>query len=242
MSNPNDVNATPDAQSVSPGVQGVKSPARRQFFALATAIGGAAFAGALFQPASADLVAKLGRIFYLDPTVLNFAFAIEELQADFFSRVTRASGYTQLDGQLRSAIGLMSVQDETHRELLESLRPAFQARNAGTFETPNTVESRRPRFFTYPALGNRDQILKTALDIKENSLFTYHGAAALIGNKKLLSTAVAIAGVEGRHTAILRELSGLDPVPAPFEGAITAQAAGNYFARYGLKGGAPQQS
>ncbi len=222
--------------------EGVKSPARRQFFALATAIGGVAFAGALFQPARADLVAKLGRIFYLDPTVLNFAFAIEELQSDFFSRVTRASGYNQLDVSQRSAFGLMGQQDEAHRQLLESLRPEFQARNAGTFESLNTSESRRPRLFTYPALSSREQILKTALDIKENSLFTYHGAAALIGNKKLLSQAVAIAGVEGRHVAILRELVGLDPVPAPFEGAITAQAAGNYFARYGLKGGAPQQS
>lgn len=222
--------------------EGVKSPARRQFFALATAVGGAAFAGALFQPARADLVAKLGRIFYLDPTVLNFAFAIEELQSDFFSRVTRSSGYNELSAAQRSAFGLMGQQDEAHRELLESLRPAFQARNAGTFETPNTSESRRPRLFTYPALGSREDILKTALDIKENSLFTYHGAAALIGNKTLLTKAVAIAGVEGRHVAVLREIVGLDPVPAPFEGAITAQAAGNYFARYGLKGGAPQQS
>lgn len=241
MSNSND-SALPDAESVSSGAQGVKSPARRQFFALATAIGGTAFAGALFQPARADLVAKLGRIFYLDPTVLNFAFAIEELQTDFFSRVTRAPGFNQLDGELRSAMSLIGSQDDTHRGLLESLRPEFQARDAGTFETPNTSESRRPRFFTYPSLRNRDDILKTAIDIKENSLFTYHGAAALLGSKKLLTTAVAIAGVEGRHVAVLRQLSGLDPVPAPFEGAITAQAAGNYFARYGLKGGAPQQS
>jgi hypothetical protein len=225
-----------------PDAQGVKSPARRQFFALATAVGGAAFAGALFQPARADLVAKLGRIFYLDPTVLNFAFAIEELESDFFSRVTRASGYNQLPPNVRSAFGLMGLQDDAHRELLESLRPEFQARNAGTFETPNTSASRRPRIFSYPSLNTRDQVLQTALDIKENALFTYHGAAALIGSKKLLGQAVAIAGVEGRHVSVLREMLGLDPVPAPFEGAITAQAAGNYFARYGLKGGAPQQS
>lgn len=219
---------------------GVQSPARRQFFALATAIGGAAFAGALFRPARADLVASLGKIFYLDPTVLNFAFAIEELEADFFSRVTRSPGYNLLSAPVRSAFGLMGEQDEAHRELLNTLRDEFQARDAGTFETPNTSEPRPMRLFTYPSLKTREQILNTALDIKENALFTYHGAASLLGNKKLLGQAVAIAGVEGRHVAVLRELSGLDPVPAPFEGAITAQAAGNHFARYGLKGGAPQ--
>jgi len=236
MSNPSkDGLLAPDAGSV-------KSPARRQFFALATAVGGVALANAIYHPAQADIVATLGKIFYLDPTVLNFAFAIEELQTDFFSRVTRSGGYNELSGEQRALFSLMGAQDQTHKELLESLRPEFQAKDAGTFETYNASESRRPRLFTYPALGNRDQVLKTALDIKENALFTYHGAASLLGSKKLLTQAVGIAGVEGRHAASLRQLMGLDPVPAPFEGAKGAEAQGNYFARYGLKGGAPQQS
>jgi len=225
-----------------PDAGSVKSPARRQFFALATAVGGVALASAIYHPAQADIVAKLGKIFYLDPTVLNFAFAIEELEADFFNRATRSGGYNQLSAEQRSVFGLIGAQDQAHKDLLESLRGEFQAKDAGTFETYNASESRRPRLFHYPALGTRDEVLKTALDIKENALFTYHGAASLLGNKKLLGTAVAIAGVEGRHVAALRQLMGMDPVPAPFEGAKGAEAQGDYFARYGLKGGAPQQS
>jgi len=225
-----------------PDAGSVKSPARRQFFALATAVGGVALANAIYHPAQADIVNKLSKIFYLDPTVLNFAFAVEELEADFFNRVTRSGGYDALSGEQRALFSLIAVQDETHKELLESLRPEFQAKDAGTFETYNTSESRRPRIFTYPALSTRDEVLKTALDIKENALYTYHGAVGLVGNKKLLAKAVAIAGVEGRHASALRQLMGMDPVPAPFEGAKGAQAQGDYFARYGLKGGAPQQS
>ncbi len=223
-----------------PSDSGVKSPARRQFFALATAVGGVALAGALYKPAQADIVASLGKIFYLDPTVLNFAFAIEELEADFFARSFRTMGYQQLSGAERGAFSIFAGQDENHKELLESLRGHYNAKNAGTFESLNTSESRPPRIFTYPPLGSREELLNTALDIKENALFTYHGAAGLIKDKKLLAIAVSIAGVEGRHVAVLREMMGLDPVPAPFEGAITAQLAGRKFAKYGLKGGAPQ--
>ena len=224
------------------GVEGVKSPARRQFFALATAVGGVALAGAIYKPAQADIVATLGRIFYLDPTVLNFAFAIEELQADFFARAFRTAGYRQLSGAERTAFTTMASQDETHKMILGELRTVTGAKDAGSFETLNASESRRPRIFSYPMLNSRDNLLKTALDIKENSLFTYHGAASLVRDKKLLSTAVAIAGIEGRHVMILRDVMGMDSVPAPFEGAITATTAGNKFAKYGLKGGAPQQS
>lgn len=220
--------------------EGVKSPARRQFFALATAVGGVALAGALYKPAQADVVASLGKIFYLDPTVLNFAFAIEELEADFFARAFRAPGFQQLSGPERAAFSVFASQDESHKETLEMLRGPFNAKNAGTFESLNASESRRPRIFSYPPLGSRDDLLKTALDIKENALFTYHGAVGLVKNKKLLGVAAAIAGVEGRHVAVLRDMMGMDPVPAPFEGAITAQVAGRKFATYGLKGGAPQ--
>ena len=224
------------------GAQGVKSPARRQFFALATAVGGVAFAGAIYKPAHADIVATLGKIFYLDPTVLNFAFAIEELESDFFARATSTRGYTQLSGAESAALSLMGSQDTAHKELLYKFRDAIGAKDAGSFETLNASESRRPRIFTYPELDSREALLKTALDIKENALFTYHGAVGLLGNKSLLLTAVAIAGIEGRHAVMLRDALGLTPIPTPYEGAISATVAGNRFARYGLKGGSPQQS
>lgn len=224
------------------GDNGVKSPARRQFFALATAVGGVALAGALYRPAQADIVAGLGKIFYLDPTVLNFAFAIEELEADFFARATTSKGYGELMGAERNAFATMANHDLAHKELLYSLRFQMHAKDAGTYETLNASESRRPRIFSYPPLGSREALLQAALDIKENALFTYHGAVGIVRNKKLLGIAAAIAGVEGRDVAILRDALGMDPVPAPFEGAITAQVAGRKFAKYGLKGGAPQQS
>ena len=216
------------------------SATRRQLLTMATATCGVTIAAALFNPARADLVAKIGKLFYLDSIVLNFAFEMEELEQDLYSRLTRSKGYASLTGQERNIIALMASQDTEHYQVLKAARDAFGYQDAGESETPNTFASRRPRAFNYPSLSTREDILNTALDVKETVLFGYHGAVGIVRNKKLLSTAAAIAGVEGRHAAILRQAVGLEPVPAAFEGAYGAQNTGYKLAKYGFKGGAPR--
>ena len=216
------------------------SATRRQLLAMATATCGVTVAASLFNPARADLVAKIGGLLYLDPTVLNFAFEMEELQRDFYSRAARTRGYAALGGTERNLIALFAQQDAEHFSILNAARDALGFQDAGTFETRNTVSSRRPRMFTYPGLNSREDLLNAALDIKETVLFGYHGAVGVVRNKDILKTAAAIAGVEGRHAAILRKAVGIDPVPAPFEGAYAAQHTGYKLAKYGFKGGAPR--
>lgn len=213
---------------------GVKSPARRQILAMATALGGAAFAGALFNPARADLVAAVGKIFYLDPIVLNFALELEELEADFFSRATSSFGFAGLDERQKNIMFNIAVQDKAHFEQIGKIRSLRGERAARA----NQASSTRPKFFKFGSLNTKDDLLTTALDIKENSLFAYHGAVGLLKDPGLLTVAAGIAGVEGRHAAALRESMGMDPVPAPYEGALEAQVSGRKLARYGFVGGA----
>lgn len=228
-------NTMPDANAAPVALEtGVKSPARRQLLTLATAVGGAAFAGALFNPARADLVAAVGKIFYLDPIVLNFALELEELQADFFSRATSSFGFAGLDERQKNVIFNIAAQDKAHFEQLGKIRSLRGDRAARS----NQASSARPKFFKYGSLNTKDQLLTAALDIKENGLFAYHGAVGLLKDPGLITTAASIAGVEGRHTAALRETMGLDPVPAPYEGALEAQVSGRKLARYGFVGGA----
>ncbi len=216
------------------------SATRRQLLTMATATCGVTIASALFNPARADLVAKIGKLFYLDSIVLNFAFEMEELEQDIYTRLTRSKGYASLTGQERNIITLMASQDAEHYQILNAARDAFGYKDAGESETLNTFASRRPRAFKYPSLSTREDILNTALDVKETVLFGYHGAVGIVRNKKLLSTAAAIAGIEGRHAAVLRQVVGLKPSTAPFEGAYGAQTTGYKLAKYGFKGGAPR--
>jgi hypothetical protein len=221
----------------------VASPARRQLLALGTAICGAGLASALLDSHAAhasDLVAKLGKILYLDPIVLNFAFEMEELEKSFFSGLPSTSGYGELSGSERNILNTCAEQDAVHFEKLGDLRDKFGYKGGGHFEYENSYETRRPRTFQFPNLTSRDDVLRTSIELKETVLFAYHGAVGLLHDKTILSTAAAIAGVEGRHAAVLRQAYGWDPVTAPFEGALTAEDAGNKLKTYGFKGGSIQ--
>ena len=219
---------------------GEMSSTRRQLIAMATVTCGATVAAAMFKPAQADLVAKIGKLFYLDSIVLNFAFEMEELQKDLYGSLSRSKGYGYLSGEERNLIALFAQQDADHFEVLNAARDAFGYKDAGSNETLNTFASRRPRIFKYPRLSSREDVLNTALDVKETVLFGYHGAVGIVRSKDLLKTAAAIAGVEGRHAAVLRQVVGLKPSTAPFEGAYAAQQTGYKLAKYGFNGGAPR--
>ncbi len=223
-------------------VQGLTamSSTRRQLIAMATVACGATVASAMFKPAQADLVAKIGKLFYLDSIVLNFAFEMEELQKDLYTRLATSKGYGYLDGRERNLISLFAQQDSEHFDVLNAARDSFGYQDAGSTETLNTFASRRARFFKYPALNDRESVLNTALDVKETVLFGYHGAVGIVRSKQLLAVAAAIAGVEGRHAAVLRQTIGLKPATAPFEGAYAAQHTGYKLGKYGFNGGAPR--
>lgn len=216
------------------------SSTRRQLIAMATLTCGATVAASMFNPARADLVAKIGKIFYLDSIVLNFAFEMEELEKDFYTRLSSSPGYGSLSGTERNLISAFAQQDSEHFDVLNAARDALGYQDAGSTETLNTFASRRPRMFTYGKLTSREDVLNTVLDVKETVLFGYHGAVGIVRSKGLLSTAAAIAGVEGRHAAVLRQTIGLNPVPAAFEGAYAAQHTGYKLGKYGFKGGAPR--
>lgn len=229
--------SAPGAHNVA---EGVASPRRRSLLALSAAagLGGLALGAAGVGPARADILRSVKGLFDLDPLVVNFAFEMEELESEFFLRVLRSPVYNSLSPRERNAFNLIATQDRAHFEMLNDFRGRTANRGGGRFETPNASASRRPGNFYYPseAFKSRDKLYPTALDIKETVLFAYHGAVDLVA-KDTLKMAAAIAGVEGRHLAVLREMSGIDPVPSPFEGALQSGAAGNRLARYGFNGG-----
>lgn len=220
------------------GTELVTSPARRKLIAAgATACGAAALLAA--TPAHADLLDALKHFLYLDPIVLNYAFEMEELQCDFFSRVIQSEMFPQMDSHERSALNLIALQDRAHYEALKIARDKYGYKGGTHFETPNASASRRPRVYTFNprAFSSREAMLHDAVDIKQNVTWAYHGAVDLVRDPKLLAPAGAIAGVEGRHLVVLREMSGLDPVPTPFEGQVSPQTIGDRLAQYGFKGG-----
>jgi hypothetical protein len=212
---------------------------RRQFLLLGAAACGAAAIGAS-TPAQADILDTLNKVLYLDDIVLNYAHEMEELQYNFFTRGIAGRGYNDLEARERSMMAFIANQDREHFEALERTRDLRAAKGGGNFETPNASSSRQPRIFQFPrnAFRNRESLMAEAIAVKQNSVFAYHGAVDLVKDKRLLARAAAIAGVDGRHLAVLREMAGQPPVPTPFEGQVSPQIIGNRLARYGFNGGA----
>lgn len=205
-------------------------------------LGGAVAASTLLAGGvRADILDTLRGVLDLDPIVLNFAHELEELQSEFFRRLTLSPAYESMEARERSVISAIAMQDKAHFDIFEALRGKLGARPGGHFESPNASYSRRPRVFRFPssAFGTRTGALTEAVAIKENAVAAHHGAVDLLrGKKALLAPAVAVAGVDGRHLAVLRELAGLDPVPASYELQVSPQIVGQRLGKYGFRGGA----
>lgn len=140
-----------------------------------------------------------------DIDILNYALTLEYLEAEF---------YTQgLDGG--------ALTDDRELELVSPIRDHEQGHVDGITQlitdlggTP--VES--PTFmFPDGTFTERDKFLEAASMFEELGVQAYHGQVALISDAEILGTAAAIAGVESRHAAVVADLLGGEPFPAPFE-------------------------
>ena len=231
----NSADAMPDAKM-----------SRRMFLAvsggLVAGVSVASLSGGLLSPARADILDTVNKLFNLDPVVLNFAHEMEELQADFFERALRSALFNDMTPRERDILVEVATQDRAHFDLLDMELKARHAKGGGAFVTPNMSATQRPRRFQFDrqAVRSRDGLFAQAVSLKEDAVSAYHGAVHLIHDGFLLTPAAAIAGVDGRHLAVLREISGLDPVPYSFENQISAQTIGKRLGRYGFRGGSQQ--
>lgn len=233
------VEATNQAQPGAASTRdGVAQPSRRTLLTMG-AVAGAATLALGASPGQADILRSLRGLLYLSPLVVNFAFEMEDLERQFFERAVRSDAFADLSPREQSVFALIAKEDGEHYKALKDYRDRNGLKGGGHFETPNaSTGGSRVGVFNFPknAFSTRKGLFDTALDIKETSLFAYHGAVDLVA-KDALMLAAAVAGVEGRHLAILREINGLDPVPSPFEGNLQSGKAGRRLARYGFNGG-----
>jgi rubrerythrin len=172
---------------------------RRNFLKWASAIGVgstlAAAAHARFASAQSDEG---------DIEILNYALTLEYLERDFFRRGLRSQ---LVEGRERELVEPVAAHEAEHVTILSS-----------TISDLGGTPSEEP-VLTYPrgTFEDRAQWLRTAATLQDIAVQAYHGQVTRITNVQLLGAAASIAGTESRHAAILAELSGRNPFPAPFE-------------------------
>ena len=143
-----------------------------------------------------------------DLEILNYALTLEYLEADFYNQGIDGGA---LSGRELDLVTPIRDHEDAHVAALTSTISDLGG-------TP--VESPK---FTYPKglFTDKAKFLETASVFEELGVTAYHGQVTLVKNVDILGAAAAIAGVESRHAAILADLTGGNPFPAPVEATAT---------------------
>lgn len=234
--------ATPMVTEPTPEQLARFDAARRRFLMLGGA-GAAAFAvAAAARPAQAGLGGLGGFGITSEQQAARIAEELIEMNADFFTKATRFD-FVGANARQGSVINMIAREDLETNDFLKAGLLLFKAADAGSFYSTNTSASPSPRFFSYPskAFKNPSNTLEFGRMLKEATVAGFHGQVGNIKDKQLLGIAAAIAGVQGRHAALLCELTGMDPVPFAFQPAMSGPQVSKMLGKYGFSGGAARQ-
>lgn len=169
-----------------------KGLSRRKFFGLA---GGLAGAGLILSATGCKNNDDDNSGVYLgtgDTGILNYAYALEQLEAAFYTKVI-ASPYANMTTDEKALLTDIRDHEIAHREF-------FKAALAGSAIGALEVN------FTSIDFNSRDKVLATAKAFEDLGVSAYNGAGKLISNVAYLTLAGKIVSVEARHAAFIRDL------------------------------------
>lgn len=148
-----------------------------------------------------------------DVGVLNYAYALEQLEADFYTKVVNNfySGISSIEREV--------FTDLYHHEVIH--RDFFKA--AISSAAPNVLPKLE---FQYPNVNfnDRNSVLATAKALEDTGVAAYNGAGKYITNPAYLVIAGKIVSVEARHASAIRNL--INPGSADFSGDDVVDANG----------------
>lgn len=127
-----------------------------------------------------------------DIGVLNYAYALEQLEAAFYTQVMASpySGMTALESEY-----LKDIRDHeiAHREFFKAA--------LGSNAIPGLAVN-----FSSVNFSSRDSVLATAKAFEDLGVAAYNGAGKLLASADYLLLAGKIVSVEARHAALVRDL------------------------------------
>lgn len=153
-----------------------------------------------------------GTIFDLgegDLGVLNYAYALEQLEADFYTKVVN-SFYGNISDEEKQVLTDLYNHEVNHRDFFKAAITAAVGSN--TELVLPTLE------FDYGNLDftNRDAVLAVAMTLEDTGVAAYNGAGKLLTDPNYLLIAGKIVSVEARHASAIRSL--INPGSTDFAG------------------------
>ena len=128
-----------------------------------------------------------------DIAVLQFAYALEQLEADFYTNVVDNFSGSNLSAGEQTLLTDVKYHEVIHREALKTI---LGASNDFTVNT------------SYGSLNFKDRasVLAAARTFEDLGVAAYNGAAQYLTSTANLNVAGKIVSVEARHAAAIRDL------------------------------------
>ncbi|RYY07013.1 MAG: ferritin-like domain-containing protein [Cytophagaceae bacterium] len=133
-----------------------------------------------------------------DVGVLNYAYALEQLEAAFYTQLRTGSYYV---GLASNSAEKLILDDLYYHEVIH--RDFFKAAITVAGTTP--LKDLTPNFASVN-FGDRTSVLSTAKAFEDLGVAAYNGAGQYIVSPGYLFLAGKIVSVEARHAAIIRDL------------------------------------
>jgi hypothetical protein len=130
-----------------------------------------------------------------DVGILNYAYALEQLEAAFYIQVVTASNFATIFPDATERLYLADIRDHevAHRQFFKAALGA------------NAIKSLTPNFSAID-FTTRAGVLAQAKAFEDTGVSAYNGAGKLLTDVNYLLTAGKIVSVEARHAALIRDL------------------------------------
>jgi len=129
-----------------------------------------------------------------DTGIANFAYLLEQLEADFYSRVVANNFYAGVSTEERQVLTDLRDHEIIHREFFRILLGANGIPQVSAFD------------FSRIDFNSRDSVLTNSQALEDTGVAAYNGAGQAIVDPNFLALAGKIVSVEGRHASVIRDL------------------------------------
>jgi hypothetical protein len=134
-----------------------------------------------------------------DMGVLNYAYALEQLEYAFYSRVKEGEYYKGLAGNSaeKQILDDLTLHEKAHVDLFRNTLGS------------NAIQDLAPDFSTID-FNSRSIVLGSAKAFEDIGVAAYNGAARFLETPTYLPLAGKIVSVEARHAALIRDIIGFN--------------------------------
>lgn len=153
-----------------------------------------------------------------DVGVLNYAYALEQIEAAFYARVLTGGYFAGANADERAVMTALEAHERAHKAFFAAVIPT-----AGTAIPDLEFD------FSSIDFADRSSVLDAAKTFEDLGVSAYNGAGRLLTDVDYLTLAGKIVSVEARHAAVIRDL--IDPGSVGFAGDDVVDAAGRDLAR-----------